>query len=130
LNTDFTKIIIEMKNTLVLGASLKSERYSNRAIRALRKKGYTVFAIGLKEGTVDDVKINTGRPGFAEVDSVTLYLSPKNQKEFYDYIFSLKPVRIIYNPGAENEELEKLAKERGIENLEACTLVLLSTGQY
>jgi predicted CoA-binding protein len=65
-----------------------------------------------------------------ELDTVTLYLSPENQKPFYNYLLELKPKRIIFNPGTENEELQLLAQEAGINTLEACTLVLLRTGQY
>ncbi len=118
------------KKTLVLGASLKPERYSNRAIRSLRRHEYPVYAIGLRDGKVEDVEIIREKKNFEDIDTVTLYLSQQNQKQYYDYILSLKPKRIIYNPGAENRELEKLAEKEGIENLEACTLVLLATDQY
>ena len=118
------------KITLVLGASENSERYSNRAIKMLRSYEQTVFAIGQRAGHVEDVTIQTGMPDFENVDTVTLYLSYKNQLQYYNYILSLKPKRIIYNPGAENEELESIAEKNGIENLEACTLVLLRTRQF
>ena len=121
---------MENKPTLVLGASENPERYSNRAIKSLRQKGHTVFAIGAREGEVGDVKILKGTPVLPELNSVTLYLSQKNQKPYYDYIISLKPKRIIYNPGAENPELEALAVKNNIENTEACTLVLLATNQF
>jgi predicted CoA-binding protein len=118
------------KVTLVLGASLKPERYSHLAVDRLREHGHTVYAIGRRKGSIGDVNILTDTPRLSGVDTVTLYLSPANQKAYYDYIFSLHPQRIIYNPGAENPELEKLAAKNGIENVEACTLVLLSTNQY
>ena len=118
------------KTTLVLGASVNPERYSNRAIKSLRNHGHYVYAIGLKEGIVNDVNILTGKPILKNVDTVTLYLSQKNQEQYYNYIISLNPKRIIYNPGAENEVLEILAEKNGIENMEACTLVLLATEQY
>jgi predicted CoA-binding protein len=121
---------MENSKTLVLGASVNPERYSNRAIRSLRNHGHNVYAIGLRDGTVNDVKIEKGKPQYNDVDTVTLYMSQRNQEQFYDYILSLHPRRIIYNPGAENPDLEKLAEENNIENLEACTLVLLATGQY
>ena len=121
---------MEDKATLVLGASTNPERYSNRAITSLRKHGQTVYAIGLKEGIVDDVTIQTGLPEFKNVETVTMYLSAKNQLQYYDYILSLKPKRIIFNPGAENDELSALTANNKIENLEACTLVMLATGQY
>jgi predicted CoA-binding protein len=118
------------KKTLVLGASENPERYSNKAIRSLSQHGMDVVAVGLRKGKVGETEIQTGQPAFSEIDSVTLYLSAKNQIPLYDYILSLKPRRIIYNPGAENAELEKLAEAKGVENLEACTLVLLATNQY
>lgn len=87
-------------------------------------------AIGKKAVTVNDVAVKTGQDPIENVDTVTMYLSPANQKPYYDYILSLAPKRIIFNPGAENEELAGLAREKGIYPQEACTLVLLSTGQY
>lgn len=116
--------------TLVIGASLKPERYSNRAVLALRRHGHAVYAIGLRSGTIGDVEIQTGKPPFSDVDTVTLYLGPQNQREMIDYILSLQPRRIIFNPGAENPAFEKLAIEKGIVVEEACTLVLLSTSQF
>jgi predicted CoA-binding protein len=118
------------KKTLVLGASENPERYSNRAIRSLRSHGHEVIAIGKRPGKIDGVEIIKERPDIKELDTITLYLNPQNQKQYYDYILSQKPKRIVSNPGAENPELEKLAKENGIKPMEACTLVLLSTGQY
>ncbi|HEY6902294.1 MAG TPA: CoA-binding protein [Puia sp.] len=120
----------EIKKTLVLGASDNPDRYSYLAMNRLRGKGHPVVAIGRKHVRVGDVEIGTEKKAHADVDTVTLYLSAKNQKEYYDYILSLHPKRIIFNPGAENPELERLAKENGIEPMEACTLVLLSTGQF
>jgi predicted CoA-binding protein len=120
-----------MKNsTLVLGATEKTDRYGNIALKRLLKYNHSVRAVGIKEGAVDGVPINVGTPEFTDVDTVTLYLNPTNQKPYYDYILSLKPRRIIFNPGTENPELESLAEQNGIEPVEACTLVLLSTGQY
>jgi predicted CoA-binding protein len=121
---------MEEKKTLVLGATENTDRYANRAIRSLRNHGHPVVAIGLRNGRVLDVDITKEHPQFTDVDTVTLYLSAKNQKSYYDYIVSLRPRRIIYNPGAENPELEELAEKNNIENVEACTLVLLATGQY
>lgn len=121
---------MQEKKTLVLGASENPERYANRAIRALRSKGHPVVAVGLRAGRVSDVDILKDMPKLTDIDTITLYLSAKNQKSYYDYILSLHPKRIIYNPGAENDELAKLAGNNNIENLEACTLVLLATGQY
>lgn len=119
-----------MKKTVVLGASDNPERYSFLAVEKLRRYGHPVVAIGKKAGKVADTDIVTERPDEKDVDTVTLYLNPVLQKQYYDYILSLKPQRIIFNPGAENPELEKLASENGIRPMEACTLVLLGTGQY
>ncbi|PQJ12256.1 CoA-binding protein [Flavipsychrobacter stenotrophus] len=120
-----------MKNkTLVLGASENPSRYSNMAVKKLLSKGQSVIALGKVKGNVDGVEILTEKPATDEIDTVTLYLNPLHQQPYYDYILSLKPRRIIFNPGTENEELESLAQKNGIEPIEACTLVMLSTGQY
>lgn len=120
----------EKKKTLVLGASGNPSRYSNLAIRRLRRFQHPVVAIGRREAVVDDVPVITDKPAVSDVDTVTLYLNPLHQKEYYNYILSLQPKRIIFNPGAENEELAQMAKAKNIQPLEACTLVLLTTGQY
>ena len=116
--------------TLVLGASENPARYSNLALKRLRSANYPVVAIGRKTGQVGDVEILKQKDPVEGVDTITLYLNPANQKEYYDFILSLKPRRIIFNPGTENPELEQLAIENNIEPIEACTLVMLSTGQY
>lgn len=119
-----------LKKTLVLGASINPDRYSFLAINKLLDKGHSVIAISKKKGVIRDVQLLTGQPPISDLDTITVYLNPANQKQYYDYILSLHPKRIIFNPGSENEELSRLAKENGIESMEACTLVLLSTGQY
>ena len=118
------------KKTLVIGASANPGRYSNLAINRLRAWGHPVVAIGQRKVKTGDVEIETEKRAFEGVDTVTLYLNPLRQKEYYDYILSLHPKRIIFNPGAENPELASLARADGIQPLDACTLVLLSTGQY
>jgi predicted CoA-binding protein len=120
----------EQKKTLVLGASDNPARYSNLAINRLRANQHPVVAIGKREGKVADVNIITDHPGINDIDTVTVYLNVQHQKQYYDYILSLHPKRIIFNPGAENEELAAMAAQQGIQSMEACTLVLLSTGQY
>ena len=120
----------EKKKTLVLGASANPSRYSFLALQRLRALGHPVAAIGRKHTLVGDVTIETDKKVFEDIHTVTLYLNPIHQKEYYTYIISLRPKRIIFNPGAENDDLYKLAKQNGIEPKEACTLVLLSTGQY
>jgi len=118
------------KKTLVLGASDNPARYSYLAINRLRGKGHPVVAIGLRRVMAGDVAIETEKKPFEGVDTVTLYLNSSRQKEYYNYILSLHPKRIIFNPGAENDELFALAQTNGIQTMEACTLVLLSTGSY
>lgn len=118
------------KKTLVLGASENPSRYSNLAINRLLSYGHPVVAIGRKHSFVKNLEINTEKINWTGVDTVTLYLNPSHQPEFYDYILSLNPKRIIFNPGTENDDLVALAKEKGIQTIEACTLVLLSTNQY
>ncbi len=118
------------KKTLVLGASPNSSRYSYLAIERLRNFKHPVVGIGKRHGKVADVEINIDRPTVEDLDTVTLYMSASNQKQYHDYILSLHPKRIIFNPGAENDELSQLASDKGIQTIEACTLVMLSTGQY
>lgn len=118
------------KKTLVLGASENPSRYSYLAVRKLTSHQHPVVAIGKKKGKVGDVAIETDHLPLEDIDTVTLYLNPRNQQEYYDYILSLQPARIIFNPGTENEELEQMAKENGIETVEGCTLVMLSIGNY
>lgn len=119
-----------MKKTLVIGASENPSRYAFMAINKLLQHRHPVVAIGAKKGVVNGVKIETEHLLFENIDTVTLYINPAIQKEYYTYIFSLKPKRIIFNPGTENPELEKLASQKGIVCDEACTLVMLSTNQY
>jgi predicted CoA-binding protein len=118
------------KKTVVLGASPNPARYSYLAVNRLKAHGHDVIAIGNRNGKIHQVDVIKGQPPENNVDTITLYLNANNQKQYYDYILSLHPKRIIFNPGAENQELTKLAKKNNIEPIEACTLVLLSTGQY
>jgi len=121
---------MENKKTVVFGASPDSYRYSYQAVKRLRENDHEVVALGIHPGHIKDVEITTDKPEIDNVHTVTMYMRPEIQKPLYDYIFSLKPERIIFNPGTENRELEKLAEEKGIETMEACTLVLLSIGGY
>ena len=116
--------------TLVLGASTDPSRYANKAIKLLHSHNHEVVAVGLDEGSVSGVPIIHDVPVDGDIDTITLYLNPVRQKLYYDKILNLKPRRIIFNPGTENNELNKLANAEGIETEEACTLVLLNTGQY
>jgi uncharacterized protein len=119
-----------MKTTLVIGASTNPERYSYMATKLLVTYQHKVFAIGNKIGKIGDIEILVGKPPLQNIHTVTLYLSEKYQQEYYDYILSLKPQRIIFNPGTENNELLELAETNNISAIVACTLVLLKTGQY
>lgn len=118
------------KKTLVLGASTNPSRYSYFAINRLSAYKHPVVAVGRRAGKIGDVDIVTDTPDIEGLDTITLYLNPTNQKPYYDYILSLQPKRIIFNPGTENYELKKMALEKGIKPMDACTLVMLSTGQY
>lgn len=118
------------KKTLVLGASLNASRYSNLAINRLVSYDQPTVAIGLKKGNVAGVSISTEMENFEDIDTVTLYLNPQRQVEYYEYILSLKPNRVIFNPGTENPEFYELLKKNNIETEVACTLVLLGTNQY
>ena len=119
------------KKTLVLGASTKPGRYALMAAERLQEKGYPIELLGKKEGNVNGTAIKSESSEIGEdIDTVTVYLSEQNQKEYEGFLLKLKPKRIIFNPGAENLELEDKLEAEGIEVLEACTLVMLGTGQY
>lgn len=122
----------EMKNkkTLVLGATTKSDRYAYKAITMLTEKGHTVLAIGQNQGEVAGVKIYTKAIPVKNIDTITLYLNPKNQRDYYNYIVEAQPKRVVFNPGTENPELYQLLELNNIKVDVACTLVLLATNQY
>lgn len=119
-----------MKKTLVLGASITPSKYSNIAIHRLVESNFDVVAVGGKEGSVKGVKIYSIQKKFENIDTVCLYLNANNQKNYYDYIVSLNPRRVIFNPGAENDEFEKFLSLNNIASERSCTLVLLSIGEY
>ena len=118
------------KKTLVIGASHKSHRYSNLAVRKLRKNEYPVIPLGRRSGEIADTVIYTEKIAFQDVHTVTLYLNAGNQKEFYQYILNLAPQRIIFNPGTENPEFKKMAIDNNIEVVEDCTLMMLDGKRY
>jgi uncharacterized protein len=118
------------KKTLVLGASTKPERYAFKAVTMLVDKGHSVIAIGQNAGEVAGINIKTKNIPLANINTVSLYLNPARQKEYYNYIIETKPKRVIFNPGTENPEFYQLLKANGIKAEEACTLVLLTTNQY
>lgn len=116
--------------TMVLGASPNPARYSYTAVLKLLAGGHRVVPVGIREGTIGPLNILTGMPALEAVDTVTMYVGAKHQATYEDYLLSLNPRRIIFNPGAENPAFAKRATEAGIEVEQACTLVLLSTNQY
>ncbi len=118
------------KKTLVFGASLKPDRYSNRALRRLVNYNYETVAYGLVEGEEASVVVDTELKPYENIDTITLYLNPKRQEAYYDHIVSLKPKRVIFNPGTENPDFYAILEENDIEIEVACTLVLLSANQY
>ncbi|MDD4968060.1 MAG: CoA-binding protein [Paludibacter sp.] len=119
-----------MKKTLIIGASSNQERYSYLAAERLLAHGHDIELIGKRPDVIFNKTIETQKKPFTDIDTVTLYLSDKFQAEYYDYILSLHPKRVIFNPGTENPELELLLNNNNIQTEEACTLVLLGTGQY
>lgn len=118
------------KKTLVFGASLKSNRYSNLAIHRLVENGVETEAFGLREGKVAGVKIRRSLNEINTIHTVTLYMNPQRQQEYYEAIIALNPQRVLFNPGTENPEFYGLLREHQIVVEAACTLVLLSVGQY
>jgi uncharacterized protein len=120
------------KKTVIIGATTNPSRYAYLAAQMLTSYQYEIVPVGIKEGVVFDKEILDifEKPPVENVDTVTLYIGPHRQPEYYDYILGLKPKRIIFNPGTENDEFEKMAESKGIEALQACTLVMLRSGQY
>jgi hypothetical protein len=117
--------------TVVIGASPKPHRYSYSAVSDLTRNGYPVEAIGLRKEWIGDIEIRTGHPKIEDAHTVTMYVGAQNQPDYYDYIIrELKPKRIIFNPGTENFELEKLAKENGIKVVTGCTLQMLAFNTF
>lgn len=118
------------KKTLVIGASTDTGRYAFLAANRLLKHQHEIELLGRTEGKIGENEIKIGKPALEDIDTVTMYVNPKHQAEYYDYVLRLKPRRVIFNPGAENAEFEELLTKNNIEPIEACTLVMLSTGQY
>jgi len=118
------------KKTLVMGASTDPGRYAYKAIKMLQRYGHPVVAIGRKEEELEGLKIEKEMVAHDDVDTITLYLNPMNQRQYYDYIVELEPKRVIFNPGTENPDLYELLRKNGIEIEVACTLVMLSVNQY
>ncbi len=116
--------------TLIIGASTDASRYSFMAANRLLNNNHEIEMIGKATGEIREHQIQTGKPHFEAIDTVTLYLNPTRQAEYYDYILNLKPRRVIFNPGTENPEFEAILSKNNIEPIEACTLVMLSIGNY
>lgn len=120
----------ENKKTLVIGASMKPERYSNKAIHMLREYEHDVVALAKRTGNVNGVPIQTEFPLEENIHTVTMYLGANRQSEYYGDILNVKPQRVIFNPGTENDELKKMLESEGIEAVEGCTLVMLRSNQF
>ena len=118
------------KKTLVLGASTNPERFSYMAVRKLKYAGFPVVAVGLREGEIMGVRIEKPFPKFENIHTITIYIGPKNLPPFYDYIFSLKPQRVIFNPGTESPEFAEALDASGVEVEHACTLIMISNNLY
>ncbi|WP_338871185.1 CoA-binding protein [Spirosoma sp. SC4-14] len=120
----------EAKKTVIIGATENPSRYANRAAHSLVRYGHAIELVGLRPGQINGQPIHTGQPALTDVDTVTMYVGPQNQPGLYAYIKSLKPRRVIFNPGTENPEFEEQLRAEGIEPVEGCTLVMLSIGTY
>jgi predicted CoA-binding protein len=118
------------KKTLIIGASMNPERYSYKAAEKLLAHKHDIYMIGNKPGVLFDREIVKQKTPYTDVDTITMYVSAKNQTGYYEYIISLKPRRVIFNPGTENPEFEKQLETHGIMTEQACTLVLLATNAY
>lgn len=120
------------KKTVIVGASPNQSRYAFLAANMLREYDHNIVPIGIKQGEVagEEILDIRKKPAIKDVDTITLYIGPRHQPEWYEYLLSLKPKRIIFNPGTENDEFERLAESRGIEAMQACTLVLLRSLQF
>jgi uncharacterized protein len=130
LSADLRSLKVQQKKTLVLGASLKPHRFSYKAVIKLVRYHIPVVAIGRREGTIGDVKIDKPFPELKDIHTITMYIGSKNQSPYIDYILKINPARVIFNPGTENPELEQLLRSKGIEVVENCMLVMLSKGEF
>jgi uncharacterized protein len=121
---------MEIKKTLILGATTSNDKYAYKAAEKLVQVGHSIVPVGIRQGEVFGKFIVNSKELQSEIDTITLYLSPVNQREWYDYIVNTKPRRVVFNPGTENPELKSLIESKSILAEEACTLVLLATNQY
>ncbi|MEQ8909915.1 MAG: CoA-binding protein [Vicingaceae bacterium] len=118
------------KKTIVLGASTNPSRYSYMAVNRLVEKGHNVVPVGIKKGSIAGLDIQSADEEQQDIDTITLYLGPQNQSQYYNYLLAINPKRVIFNPGTANPELEDKLRENGIAVVEACTLVMLSNNLY
>lgn len=109
---------------------MKSHRFSHKAVKKLSENGHEVFAFGLNEGEINGVTVDTELLPYEDIHTVTLYLNPSRQADFYEYIISLQPERVIFNPGTENSDFYQMLEEKDIKHQVACTLVMLASNQY
>lgn len=119
-----------MKKTLIIGASNNPERYAYKAAERLAASGYEIELLGIRPDVILGKTIDIEKKHYEGIDTVTLYVGSQRQPEYYDYVVSLQPKRVIFNPGTENREFEEILIKNGIKTEIACTLVLLGTGQY
>ena len=123
-------MIQPMKKVMVLGATPNKRRFAHTCVKSLMRYGYEVIPVGIKEGEISGKEILQGKPQVRDLHTVTIYLSDRNQEEYYDYLLNQNPQRIIFNPGAENHRLKELAGKNNIEVVEDCTLVMLNSGYF
>ena len=119
-----------VKKTLVVGATPNPERYANKAVKALQSKNIDVVPLGIRTGRIKGLEIIKGKPVLENIHTVSLYVGPLAQQNYHDYIIALQPKRVIFNPGTEHSDFAKRCEQNHIEAVEACTLVMLATGQY
>lgn len=122
--------MMQQKKTLVLGASLKPDRFSNRAVRRLTEHGIQVVAMGLRVGEIAGIRVETPYTLFTGIHTISLYIGPRNLFHYHEYILSMKPYRVIFNPGTEDRAFMRRLALEGIEVVEDCTLVMISSGRY
>jgi predicted CoA-binding protein len=119
-----------MSLVLVLGASPNPERFSNKAVRRLIRYNHEVIAIGKRAGMIGDTPIITTQPEITGVHTVVMYLAPYHQGEIFDYVLSLRPKRVVFNPGTESPEFDEFLESYNIEVVHDCTLVMLANNRF
>ena len=119
-----------MKKTLVIGASPNRNRYAHKAVIMLHNIGVDVVPLGIKKGKIGGIPIQIEKKPVLDIHTVALYINPVKQLEYYDYIINLKPKRLIFNPGTENSELQKLAIKNGIDAINSCVLILINSNRF